>query len=190
MPRCCSTSILRYLCDTRPVDASGIDWYPLDPRARALVNARCDFYHASIRPGAAGVFKYRVLLPRMGVESPPACLKEAWGVLRYSLSCMDSLLRSQEEAGATSTDLAGLGHPTIADLLPVAELAMLETLPEAEWSVRAMSAKYPAVGRWYAAMHDGPPLADAWFESEAMLRKAVVAFRKTPPLEVSASAKL
>ena len=52
-----SHAIMRFICDTREV---ADNWFPKDPKKRALVDEYLDWHHSNLRSGVTGqVFKIK-----------------------------------------------------------------------------------------------------------------------------------
>ena len=73
-----SHAIMRYLCNTRKCAPN---WYPEDPRDRALVDRYLDWHHSNLRQGASGTIQQLFLK----VNESPDILKSCQGVLRQTL---------------------------------------------------------------------------------------------------------
>lgn len=116
-----SAAILRYLAATN----SGVafNWYPDDPRRRALVDAALDWQHANVRGGAARLVFHRVLTRNMGgpFRSDPLLAKQAENTLRAAIQHLEDFWLKGRQFVA-GNDIS------IADLLICCELEQLVML--------------------------------------------------------------
>lgn len=111
-----SSAILKYLADRHRVSVPD-HWYPAELRARARVNAALDWYHGTVRRGAAGVMWNALIAKNVGMQLSRETAKSMLGVLKGSLKTLETVwLKAQE-----GPFMMGADKPCIADLL-VAEV--------------------------------------------------------------------
>src|SRR5262245_2180926 len=115
-----SNAILRYLCGKHSLT----DWYPADPRHRALVDQWLDWNQCRLSPAVIDIVRNKVFLKEKGdkdaVARGEARLRELGPVLEDGLRSADFLI------GAT---------PTIADLSVasnVFQLGLADAIPPGE----------------------------------------------------------
>ena len=60
-----SHAIMRYICGSRNLPSN---WYPSDPKKRALVDQYLDWHHTNLRQGVAGQVFKTVFGPMMGMK--------------------------------------------------------------------------------------------------------------------------
>ncbi len=111
-------AILRYLCNSNhSLDAC---WYPVEPRARARVDAALDWQHSTLRRGASTLVFFRFFRNSKADAASDRTLKEALFFLQSALTQLDEYwLRDGYVAGSSMT---------VADLICACELSQLELL--------------------------------------------------------------
>jgi glutathione S-transferase len=132
-----SQAIMRYLADKHRAS----QWYPAEPRARAVVDQWCDWNHTRLGP-EAGKIMFNTHFA--GDQGNPQAIEDAkkWLV---------KILPVLEDALGRRAYLCG-DQPTLADLAVVTNLAYLEMC---QYDLSA----YPAVTRWFDAMKRRPSFA-------------------------------
>lgn len=129
-------AILRYLADQ-----AGSPAYPADRKARAMVDARLDWFNTGFARDAAYGLVYPVLLPDMRLTQAEAAAQLAHRARQKTETWLAVLDRHWiGERGFVAGD-----RISIADYLGVAYVSLLEI-------VGFDLTPYPAVSRWMAAM--------------------------------------
>ena len=114
-----SSAILKYLADRHRAKVAD-HWYPTELRARARVNAALDWYHGTVRRGAAGVIWNALIARNMGLPLSRETARVMLGVLEGSLKTLENVwLKGPGDGGGPF--MMGADKPCIADLL-VAEV--------------------------------------------------------------------
>ena len=113
-----SSAILKYLADRHRRRVAD-HWYPVDLRSRARVNAALDWYHGTIRKGAAGVTWHALVAKNMGGALSRETARSMFGVLTAALETLETTWLSASPGGGPF--MMGRQQPCVADLL-VAEV--------------------------------------------------------------------
>lgn len=151
-----SCAILRFLCATRPAAA---EWYPVEPRLRARVDAALDWHHSTLRRGASTLVFLRRFVGVRGTGD--ARVAEAVATLRSALRQLDTvwlaaphlpLPVSSSTPSSTGPFIAGRDVPSVADLILGCEVSQLELLGEEEPTMTALLAPHPALRAWLNAV--------------------------------------
>jgi len=120
-----SSAILKYLADRHRGKVAD-HWYPTELRARARVNAALDWYHGTVRRGAAGVTWNALIAKNMGLPLSRETARVMLGVLQGSLKTLENVwLKGPGDGGPF---MMGADKPCIADLL-VAEVGRGACVP-------------------------------------------------------------
>ncbi|MCR4346085.1 MAG: glutathione S-transferase family protein [Sulfuricaulis sp.] len=129
-----SQAIMRYLADKHKAKT----WYPVDPRARAHVDAWLDWNQTRLGPEAA---KIMFNTHFAGDKGNPAAIEDAKKWLLKILPMMDGELKQRKY-------LCG-DQPTVADIAAATNLAYLEMC---QYDLGT----YPAVTKWFGGMKARP----------------------------------
>ncbi len=132
-----SQAIMRYLADKHKAS----QWYPAEPRARAVVDQWCDWNHTRLGP-EAGKIMFNTHFA--GDQGNPQAIEDAKKWLVKILPVLEGVLSRQAY-------ICG-DHPTLADLAAVTNLAYLEMC---QYDLSA----YPAVTQWFDTMKRRPSFA-------------------------------
>ena len=123
-----SGAILRYICNTRPV---ADNWYPKDPKVRALVDQYLDWHHSSIRISTPWFLQQYVV----GKPATDPQIVEIKGKLVNSLTILDSIILKENKF------LAG-NEISIADIQLLCELVEF-------WAVnKILYEGFPNIEKW------------------------------------------
>jgi glutathione S-transferase len=148
-----SAAILRYLADQ-----AGSPAYPVDRRARAIVDARLDWFNTGFARDAAYGLVYPALIPDLRPTQPEAAAQLA------------HMARQKTETWLSVLDRHWIGDHrfaagdrlTIADYLGAAYVSLLEI-------VGFDLTPYPSVVRWMAAMRKLPHWAECYAAFDGLL---------------------
>ncbi|KDD76755.1 hypothetical protein H632_c117p2 [Helicosporidium sp. ATCC 50920] len=142
-----SGAILMYLADSRKVDDH---WFPKDLLARAEVQGVLCWHGSALRAGGASLVFNRVLAPRFGMEGSSEVAE------RFSLPRVKQALGEMENCFLSNHEYLAAGEISIADLLVVCELEMLQMLDVEDKSPKfdELLADYPRVRAWRSRVRE------------------------------------
>lgn len=132
-----SHAIMRYLADKHKAK----QWYPVEPKARAQVEAWLDWNHTRLGPEAGKIAFHTLILKDQG---DPARIADGKKWLEKIFPVMEATLQKQPY-------LCG-AQPTLPDLAAATSMAYLEMC---QYDL----SPYPAVVKWYGAMKARPSFA-------------------------------
>jgi glutathione S-transferase len=148
-----SAAILRYLAD-----AAGSPAYPADRRARALVDARLDWFNTGFARDAAYGLVYPALMPEMASPDP-----ESAAVLGHrARQATERWLDILDRHWIGGHGFVAAATISIADYFGAAYVTLLEAVG---FDLRP----YPHVGRWLEAMKRLPHWAECYAAFDGLI---------------------
>jgi len=157
---------------------------PDSPEDQARVDAWLDWKHTTLRVGAAGLVRRRVMAKLMKDYSKHSMSFDIKEIpeSREVRILMESLkvLESQLENGGY---VAGTSTPTLADIAIVCEIEQLEMLPKSEPPPFGsnFTTNFPNIARWQRAMHEMSGYKES-HKGLAMALKGIERLRKKSKL--------
>mmetsp|Transcript_21243 Transcript_21243/g.24683 ORF Transcript_21243/g.24683 Transcript_21243/m.24683 type:complete len:227 (-) Transcript_21243:162-842(-) len=126
-------AIMRYLCNSQKVEEN---WYPADPKERALVDWYLDWHHFNIRP--ITYYLRDIMAEKNGMPAPSDKEKE----LKLFSAGLD---RIETQLLETNKYLVSKEKPTLADLTAIYEICQLP-------AIGIDISKYPKIQEWVGRM--------------------------------------
>lgn len=131
-----SASILRYLADL-----AGSSFYPREPKSRALIDSRLDWFNTGFARDAAYGLVYPQVLPGLSAANAEAAVQQA----TRARQATERWLAILDEHWISERRFVAGEMLTIADFLAAAYVTLLAVV---EMDLRP----YPNVARWLGAM--------------------------------------